>query len=90
MPEAQGKAASVSVPTLFRADGTYMAWVKVPGPTPVDGRCQQISTDPYHGAVLGVWEWKKYLISIIVSQGSPVDPAARAVAHHPNTGHRRR
>jgi uncharacterized iron-regulated membrane protein len=65
VPEAQGPGASLSVQTPWRANATYLAWAKIPGETAEAERWQQISLDPYHGAVLGVREAEEYLISIL-------------------------
>jgi uncharacterized iron-regulated membrane protein len=65
VPEAQGPEASVDVRMPCGADGTYLAWVKIPGATATGARWQQVSLDPYTGAVLGVREGDTYAIGIL-------------------------
>jgi len=65
VPEAQGPDAAIGVQMPWRTDSTYLAWVKIPRPTAEEARWQQVSLDPYTGAVLGVREWDTYLIGIL-------------------------
>jgi uncharacterized iron-regulated membrane protein len=65
VPDAQGSGALLSVYMPWRVSATYLAWAKIPGETAEAERWQQISLDPYSGAVLGVREAEEYLISIL-------------------------
>jgi uncharacterized iron-regulated membrane protein len=65
VPEAQGPGAKLGVQMPFRANATYLAWIKIAGETPQAERWQQVSLDPYNGAVLGVWEAEKDVISLL-------------------------
>jgi uncharacterized iron-regulated membrane protein len=67
VPQAVGPDASISVHVPSRMDGTYLAWVKIPGETAEDVRWQQVSLDPYTGAVRGVREQDTSLISLLYS-----------------------
>jgi uncharacterized iron-regulated membrane protein len=65
VPEAQGPGTELGVQVPFRANATYLAWVKIPGETPQAERWQQVSLDPYSGAVLGVWGADEGVISLL-------------------------
>jgi uncharacterized iron-regulated membrane protein len=67
IPQAMGPGASVAVHMPSRIDGTYLAWVKIPGETVEDAHWRQVSVDPYTGAVLGVREEDTSLISLLYS-----------------------
>jgi uncharacterized iron-regulated membrane protein len=49
----------------WRADGTYLAWVKIPSATVEESGWQQVHLDPYTAAVLGIRAWGAYPIGIL-------------------------
>jgi uncharacterized iron-regulated membrane protein len=67
VPQAVGPDTSVSVQMPLCTDGTYLAWVKIPGVTAEDARWHQVSLDPYTGAVRGIREEGTSLISLLYS-----------------------